>query len=247
MTKIKTITEKAKLSILVISLIMLTCCLAFLIMSADKLAPANNALEPGVQALNRAKAFVQQGSYALTFQDRVDCSKAIERISYKNRLWSHKTITKPSFEQAVSEDIIKSRVIDVMKKSNAMEHYWQHPITGEMLQSEIDRMAKSTRNPDMLQQIWDALNNDPHVIAECLARPILVEKLIRNYYVSDRRFHGELKEAAEKDLRKYSSVAQLNLMSRTYTEKEIMKVSEDEAEKVRAQENGKVVAVDKQE
>ena len=39
-------------------------------------------------------------------------------------------------------------------------YYWNKSITGEQLQKEMERIAKSTRNPEMLNEIWTALNND---------------------------------------------------------------------------------------
>ena len=40
-------------------------------------------------------------------------------------------------------------------------------------------MASHTRQPEVLQELFEALGNDPFVIAECLARPILAERLVR--------------------------------------------------------------------
>src|SRR5260370_22607542 len=40
-------------------------------------------------------------------------------------------------------------------------------------------MAQHTRQPDVLRELFAALGNDPFVIAECLARPALAERLLR--------------------------------------------------------------------
>src|SRR6185503_5003945 len=61
-------------------------------------------------------------------------------------------------------------------KYQALEVYWQRPITAEQLQAEMDRMAKHTKQPEMLRELFEALGNDPFVIAECLARPALTER-----------------------------------------------------------------------
>ena len=53
----------------------------------------------------------------------------------------------------------------------------------------------------MLRELFGALGNDPFVIAECLARPVLAERLITELYAHDQRFHGELKRRAEAELR----------------------------------------------
>ena len=39
-------------------------------------------------------------------------------------------------------------------------------------------MAQNTRQPEALQELFEALGNDAFVIAECLARPILAERLL---------------------------------------------------------------------
>jgi hypothetical protein len=37
-----------------------------------------------------------------------------------------------------------------------------------------------------LRELFEALANDPFVIAECLARPLLAERLVTNFYADDR-------------------------------------------------------------
>ena len=44
----------------------------------------------------------------------------------------------------------------------------------------MDRMAQHSRQPEMLRELFAALGNDPFVIAECLARPIVAERLLTN-------------------------------------------------------------------
>ena len=44
----------------------------------------------------------------------------------------------------------------------------------------MDRMAEHTQQPEVLHELFDALGNDPFVIAECLARPALAERLLPN-------------------------------------------------------------------
>ena len=83
-----------------------------------------------------------------------------------------------------------------LRDSQALEDYWQRPITAEQLQAEMDRMAQHTRQPEVLHELFDALGNDPFVIAECLARPALAERLVTDLYTHEQRFHGELKMAS---------------------------------------------------
>src|SRR5881409_2697967 len=103
------------------------------------------------------------------------------------------------------------------------EDYWQRPITPDQLQAEIERMASHTKQPGVLREIFAALGNDPLVIAECLARPVLAERLITELYAHDSRFHGELKRRAEADLRTHPSVREMKQTSGMYTEMEWIK------------------------
>ena len=48
----------------------------------------------------------------------------------------------------------------------------------------MDRMARDTKQPEVLRELFEALGNDPFVIAECLARPTLVE---RGFAIAERR------------------------------------------------------------
>jgi N-acetylneuraminic acid mutarotase len=58
----------------------------------------------------------------------------------------------------------------------------------------MDRMAKHTKQPEILHELFDALGNDPFVIAECLARPLLAERLLTELYAPDRRFDDGSKQ-----------------------------------------------------
>ena len=74
----------------------------------------------------------------------------------------------------MSQAQIENKVHDYLRDSQALEDIWQKPITAEQLQAEMDRMARDTKHPEVLRELFEALGNDPFVIAECLARPTLV-------------------------------------------------------------------------
>jgi hypothetical protein len=57
-------------------------------------------------------------------------------------------------------------------------------------------MARQTPAPDRLARRFDALGNDAHRIAECLARAHLVQERLRAAYAWDPRHHGELRSKA---------------------------------------------------
>src|SRR5438270_5036421 len=53
----------------------------------------------------------------------------------------------------------------------------------------MDRMARDTKQPEVLRELFEALGNDPAVIAECLARPVLAERLIADLSAQGQTRH----------------------------------------------------------
>jgi len=130
----------------------------------------------------------------LTFEDRIQAQRAIEETYWSHRTWPQVNPSeKPSLESVLSDDAIRARVEDTLKKSAALEKWWHRPLTPRQLQAEMDRMAKQSRDPKMLHELFDALGNDPLLIAETLVRSALADRLVRNWYATDGRFHGALR------------------------------------------------------
>ena len=116
----------------------------------------------------------------------------------------------------MSQRQLEKKVADYLRKSQALEDYWQRSITANQLQAEMDRMAKHTKQPEVLRELFNTLGNDPFVIAECLARPALAERLVTSWYPYDERIHGKLKERAEAELKTRDTVEQIRQTSGTY-------------------------------
>jgi N-acetylneuraminic acid mutarotase len=116
---------------------------------------------------------------ALTFEERVSYQLAIEEVYWRHRIWpKERSDSKPSFDAVISQAQLEKKVRDYLRNSQTLEDDWQRPITTEQLQAEMDRMAQNTRQPEVLQELFEALGNNPFVIAECLARPLLAERLL---------------------------------------------------------------------
>ena len=98
---------------------------------------------------------------------------------------------KPSLDAVMSQAQLENKVAGYLHDSLVLEDYWQRPITAEQLQAEMDRMARDTKQPEVLRELFEALGNDPAVIAECLARPILAERLIADFSAQDQTRHVE--------------------------------------------------------
>src|SRR5262249_15037408 len=121
-----------------------------------------------------------KGSYrTLTLAERVAYQRAIEDVYWRYRIWPReRPDPKPSLDAVMSQAQLEKKVEDYLHNSQALEDYWQQPITAEQLQTEMDRMAQHTKQPELLRELFAALGKDPFVIAECLARPILAERLL---------------------------------------------------------------------
>ena len=119
---------------------------------------------------------------AFSFADRVAYQRAIEDVYWRHRIWprngGENPDPKPSLDAVMSQAQLENKVADYLRESQALEDYWQQPITADQLQAEMDRMAQHTRQPEVLRELFAALGNDPFVIAECLARPLLAERLL---------------------------------------------------------------------
>src|SRR5882757_10162329 len=147
-------------------------------------------------AFLRSEAPANLSQRTLTFAERVAYQHAIEDVYSRHRIWPKKRPDpKPSLDAVMSQRQLQKKVEDYLRKSQALEDYWQRPITAEQLQAEMDRMAKHTKQPEVLRELFEALGNDPFVIAECLARPVLSEQLVTSSYGYDQRLHGTARPA----------------------------------------------------
>src|SRR6266576_2611941 len=196
--------------------------LALVALSAIPFALAHPR-SPGTAKRNVAASAIR-ADRTLTFADRVAYQRAIEEVYGQHRIWPKANAgPKPPLAKLMSQAQIEEKVEDYLRNSQALEDYWQRLITPDQVQAEMERMASHTKQPGVLREIFAALGNDPFVIAECLARPVLAERLLTELYAHDSRFHGELKRRAEADLRTHPSVREMKQTSGMYTETEWIK------------------------
>ncbi|HZS18893.1 MAG TPA: hypothetical protein VFA51_13275 [Candidatus Udaeobacter sp.] len=126
-------------------------------------------------------------SRTLTLADRVAYQRAIEEVYWRHRIWPKENAgPKPLLDEVMSQDQIQKKVEDYLSKSQVLENYWHRPISPDDLQTEMDRMAKDTKQPEVLGELFAALDNDPFVIAECLARPLLAKRMVINLHDYDK-------------------------------------------------------------
>src|SRR5438128_10113931 len=144
-------------------------------------AAACSVLAGARLAFFRPEAQTNVSHRTLTFAERVAYQRALEGVYWRHRIWprsrGERPDPKPSLDEVMSAQQIEKKVEDYLHDSQALEDYWQKPIAADQLQSEMERMAQHTKQPKVLRELFQALGNDPFVIAECLARPVLTERL----------------------------------------------------------------------
>ena len=132
----------------------------------------------------------QSGSLDLT--TRTIHQRAIEQVYWQQRIWPEQNpAAKPALDAVISPEQLQNKAEEALRLSNALEKYWQQAITGQQLQAEIFRLAQNTKQPEVLRQLFAALDNNPHMIAEVLARPLLTARMARSFYEHDQRFSSK--------------------------------------------------------
>ena len=153
------------------------------------------ALSSAFNSTNERQTQTRALPRALSFAERVAFQRAIEDVYWRHRIWprngGENPDTKPGLDAVMSQAQLENKVAGYLHDSLVLEDYWHSPITAQQLQAEINRMARDTKQPEVLQELFEALGNDPAVIAECLARPILAERLIADLSAQDQTPHVE--------------------------------------------------------
>jgi hypothetical protein len=162
----------------------------------------------------RPEAPTKGSQRTLTFAERVSYQRGIEEVYWRHRIWPKQSHDpKPSLDVVTPRDQIEKKVEDYLRNSQELEDYWQRPITSEQLQAEMDRMAQHTKQPQILREVFQALGNDPFVIAECLARPGLAQRLITEF---NNEKHARLTKAALQSLVANAETPITTALSRNY-------------------------------
>ena len=113
----------------------------------------------------------------ITVAERVAYQYGIEEVYWRHRIWPKDNPgPKPPLDAVIPRDQLERKVENYLRKSHAVADQRGEAITSNELQAEMDRMARDTKQPAVLRELFAALGNDAFVIAECLARPIIAER-----------------------------------------------------------------------
>ena len=110
---------------------------------------------------------------------------AVERVYYEHRLGN-----KGPFEEALSAAAIEKMVRAETKKEAALRRVYRVEIGDAEIAEELKRIEASTRAPEVLAEIKQALGNDAARFARAVARPIIVERELRTRFENDDQVHA---------------------------------------------------------
>ena len=127
----------------------------------------------------------------LTFEERVEAQRAIESVFHRHRIWPDVNPgPKPPLAAILSDTVLRARVADYLRKSDALDKLWNAAPSASDLQAELDRMARDTRDAAVLSELFAALGRDPRLIAETLARRTVVDRRLRSLYAREEKLPG---------------------------------------------------------
>lgn len=157
--------------------------------------------------------------------NRFKCQIIIDDFNWENTKWpKDNPENKPSRQSIISNDKIYLKVLNNIQMESALKDLIGISINDNLIQNDIDRMQRNTRNWNKLSQLFLLLNNDSRSIGECISRPnLVIDKLTRNYEYNDL-FHNEVKHAANEELAQYhlnKNENSLSVNSTTYIYKKI--------------------------
>jgi N-acetylneuraminic acid mutarotase len=146
--------------------------------------------------------FVRTDARDLTFEQRLVAQRAIERVYY-----SHQSGVTEPFDEVVPREVLERKVKTYLEESAALESFWRTSVSAMALRNEMERIARSTRFPDRLREMYTVLGNDPFLVQECLARATLVDRWAHSLFAYDKRIHAETRREIEELRRRLSSGA----------------------------------------
>ena len=117
---------------------------------------------------------------------------AVERVYH-----SHLLGDKPPFEQAMPPALIERLVKQDLRKEAVLKKVYGVEMTPALLEAEVQRINATTRAPETLAELKAVLGGDPVRFGQTVAKPIVVERLLRNKFENDDSLHGTPRRETE--------------------------------------------------
>jgi len=144
-----------------------------------------------------------------SFDELVDCRWAVEEVLWRHRIWPEQNPgPKPPLAEVLSRDAVERRVDDALRQTAALEERFHSKLDAAILQHELDRMAKNSKDPAMLRELFAAAGSGERA-ALCLALPSIARTRLDAFYATDPELHRALREEAELGLARATDLEDL--------------------------------------
>jgi hypothetical protein len=131
-------------------------------------------------------AFQLAGSTPLSFAQRVDGERAVERARYAFVLENTR-----SFDEVYPRSVFEKRVRREMDEERILRKVFGMTVTPTLLAQEFERIDKATQAPEQWAAIQKALGNDRPRIEDVFCRPLLVDRALRARFAFDQTIHAK--------------------------------------------------------
>jgi len=144
-----------------------------------------------------ARADQPETSGLLTLDSRIAAQSRIERFWFDHReaagTKDDGAASNPDagFAAALPPAALREKVEKSLARSRMLRERYGIALTPEMLRGEVARMARETRDPVHLRELFAALGDDGFLIAETLGREGLSERLLRGRFDADEKIQAD--------------------------------------------------------
>jgi hypothetical protein len=119
--------------------------------------------------------------------------EAVERVYY-----NHRTGEKPPFEKTLTRGQLRELVERDLAREGVLKKRYHVEVSEAQVSAEVARINASTRAPEMLAELKTALGENPNRFALTVARPLAVERLLREQFQNDDALHAPMRRETEK-------------------------------------------------
>ena len=150
----------------------------------------------------------------------IDCQMDLKQYQWSKTIWpKSNSEPKPSFDEIIDMEDLRNEINNSIFKQAVLEQYFNIKITTELLQYDLNRMAKHTKDAQSLKEIYTLYDNDPVTMAHCVSRSYLVEAKLQNSYYWSSGIHQETKQLVNGELDYIQTNGQKNLNEQIFSGK----------------------------
>lgn len=143
-------------------------------------------------------------------ENLVACQLELKKLEWSKTLWpeSNKQ-AKPSFDSVMSVDEVRRGVLASLHQQATLAQRFNVAIEPAMLQNDLDRMVRDSRDAATLNAMFALFENDATTIAHCISRPFLVETKLANAYYWSAELHDATLGSARREIAELTVRGQL--------------------------------------